>query len=252
MDALFFDYDGTLFVNGKVSERNVAALSQVRAMGHKIFLNTGRARGFVPKDAVPLFDGLLCGMTYLEYEGKELFCRLMPEDDVKRLLKAAVSHGIAASIEGVDACYDYKVHHSTPAVSIDDKIDEFLRSPAVKRIQKISFVGISELPKDFPPSELVMTSMISATRKTPYIEGVPKGFTKATLMETVGRMLSIPQSAMVAFGDSENDAEMLAFANRRAVIGHAPRSLDVYCPYRTKSEEDGVCEAIEYFYDIKV
>lgn len=252
MDALFFDYDGTLSVNGRISERNLAALSRVRAMGHKIFLNTGRARGFVPPDAVPLFDGLVCGMTYLEYEGKELFCRLMPEEDVVRLLRAAVSYGIATSVEGVDACYDYRVHHSTPAVRIDDKIEEFLASPAVKRIQKISFVGVSALPQDFPPSELVMTSMLSATTKTPYIEGVPRGFTKATLMQTVGELLSVPKEAMIAFGDSENDADMLAFAGRCAVTGHAPLSLDVFHPYRTQSEEDGVCEAIEHFYGIKV
>lgn len=251
MDALFFDYDGTLYVNGKISERNIAALSRIRAMGHKIFLNTGRARGFIPYDVIPLFDGLLCGMTYIEYEGKEVFSRMMPIEQVALLLRAAVSYDISMSAEGIDACYDYKTYHKNLAKSIDDP-EEFLLSPAARRIQKMTFHGISELPPEFPSSELVMTSMISATSKAPYIEGVPKGFTKATLMEKVGEMLSVPRESMIAFGDSANDADMLRFAGKCVVIGHAPASLDVFHPYRTKSDEDGVCEAIEYFYGIKI
>ena len=251
MDALFFDYDGTLYVNGRISERNIVALSRVRDMGHKIFLNTGRARGFVPSDVVPLFDGLLCGMTYLEYEGKEVFSRMMPIDEVEKLLRAAVSHDISMSAEGVDACYDYKIYHKNLAKSIDDP-EEFLAGPAAKRIQKMTFHALSELPEGFPPSELVMTPMVSATYHVPYIEGVPKGFTKATLMQKVGELLSIPRESMIAFGDSENDADMLSFAGKCAVTGHAPASLDVFHPYRTRSEEDGVAEAIEYFYGIKI
>lgn len=250
MDCLFFDYDGTLCIDGKVSDRNVAALRAVQALGHKIFLNTGRSRGFLPDGVAPLFDGLICGMTYLEYEGRVLFCEVMRREDVKTILLAAAEARIPMSIEGVDDCYHYLLDRTTSTVLAD--MEAFSESPLAERIQKISFVRRASLPEGFPTPGLTTLSMISASTKYPYVEGVPVGYTKATLMEKVGELLCIARENMIAFGDSANDVDMLRYAGKCAVIGHAPASLDVYHPYRTKSETDGVCEAIEHFYNIKV
>lgn len=250
MDCLFFDYDGTLCIDGEISEKNLAALCAVKALGHKIFLNTGRSRGFLPEGVAPLFDGLLCGMTYLEYEGRELFCEVMRKEDVKTILLAAAEAGVSLSVEGADDCYHYLLDRTSSTPVTD--METFVNSPLAERIQKISFARRASLPEGFPTPGLTTIAMVSASTGYPYVEGIPIGYTKATLMEKVGELLGVTRENMIAFGDSANDADMLAYAGRCAVIGHAPPSLDVYRPYRTASEADGVCEAIEHFYNIKV
>jgi len=75
MKYLFFDYDGTLTYNGRISEKNMYALAKAQAAGHKIFLNTGRSKGNVPDEVLSQipWNGMICGKGYMEYEGKVLF-----------------------------------------------------------------------------------------------------------------------------------------------------------------------------------
>ena len=42
---LFFDLDGTLIVDGKLSDETVNALNYAKNKGCKLYINTGRSRG---------------------------------------------------------------------------------------------------------------------------------------------------------------------------------------------------------------
>ena len=88
MNIFFFDLDGTLLVSSRfsssrkegepvkdeISPSSLNGLNRLRAMGHKVVLNTGRALGYVPKEIaeLPLWDGKICGSTYVEYKGELL------------------------------------------------------------------------------------------------------------------------------------------------------------------------------------
>lgn len=60
--ALFIDIDGTLTGDSHIiPRRNIDAINAVRAMGHKVFINTGRSRGNIPPEVLGQveFDGVL-------------------------------------------------------------------------------------------------------------------------------------------------------------------------------------------------
>ena len=72
--VLFFDLDGTLLVDGVISEKCREALSKAKSKGHILILNTGRSPAFVPKEIFndPLFAGHICGSSYTDLFGQVL------------------------------------------------------------------------------------------------------------------------------------------------------------------------------------
>ncbi len=250
MDCLFFDYDGTLLVDGEVSTENREAIRRVRALGHKVFLNTGRSRGFVPPSLLETieFDGLCCGSVYCSLGGEVLYNRTMPAEEVRAICRSAAEHGIPVHLEGTKTAYTYFPDGIIPENpfglinNIHDLggMEAFLESPAASEIAKLSFVG-SELPAG------LCTGDMRLIRMNGFIEGVPRGYTKATPMEAIGHALGVGREHMLAFGDSLNDEDMLAYAGRCAVMRHAPEALDKYAPYRMRS----VAEGVTHFYPTK-
>ena len=92
--ALFFDIDGTLLseITRQVPESTKEALRIARSLGHLVFVNTGRSYGSLgPIKGMLEVDGWLCGCgTYVEAQGRELYHRAMPQEQVKKILQ---SHG---------------------------------------------------------------------------------------------------------------------------------------------------------------
>ena len=61
---IFLDIDGTVMVNNVVPELDIKAIDKARELGHKVFINTGRAYGFFPKELQEAleYDGVVCGL----------------------------------------------------------------------------------------------------------------------------------------------------------------------------------------------
>lgn len=251
MDCLFFDYDGTLYVDGAVSEKNRAALARLRQNGHKVFLNTGRSRGFVPESLLSSveFDGLCCGSVYCTLGDEVLYSRLMPLSDVATICRQAEKCNMFLHLEGHRADYTFVGDRDIPENAFElgnnlrafGGVEGFLLTDDAKEIAKISFV-IDKIPEGFDLCGLRLIQMNG------FIEGVPDGYTKATPMAAICERLSLSRDNVIAFGDSLNDEDMLAFAGRAAVMPSAPAALDKYNPYRARSHKDGVAEAICHFY----
>ena len=251
MDCLFFDYDDTLYVDGAVSEKNRRALARLRREGHKVILNTGRSLGFVPPSLLETvtFDGLCCGSVYCALDGEELYSYLMPREHVARICRQAAERDIFLHLEGHTCDYTYVGDREIPENSFGlgnnirdcGGMESFLAGEGASQIAKISFVT-KRLPEDFDLCGMRLIQMNG------FIEGVPQGFTKATPMAAIAERLSLPRENILAFGDSLNDEDMLAYAGRAAVMPHAPEALDRYHPYRTSRHRDGVAEAICHFY----
>ena len=104
---------------------------------------------------------------------------------------------------------------------------------------KITF--FDPLPADFDARFPALRRIEFAT----YAEGIQKGYSKATGMALLCEKLGVPRERTAAFGDSENDIEMLDYAAKSVIMHHAPASLDAYAVLRTDGDEDGVAEGIE-------
>jgi len=76
------------------------------------------------------------------------------------------------------------------------------------------------------PLPLNCPSPIVMTRAIPFIfEAIPASVSKSTALVSISRLLSVPRSKMLAFGDGENDIGMLNLAGYGVVMGNAMRSL---------------------------
>lgn len=74
------------------------------------------------------------------------------------------------------------------------------------------------------------------------------GVTKATGLQKLAARLGIPMENVMAFGDGENDLEMLQSAAIGVAMANAPETVRQRAGFVTKTnEEDGVAFAIEKF-----
>ena len=89
---IFLDIDGTLSWNSLAPcPEDIDALCRARQAGHYVFINTGRASGFLPAPllGVDYLDGYLCGCgTQLLMGGRQIF-----GDELKRPFLRQVADG---------------------------------------------------------------------------------------------------------------------------------------------------------------
>lgn len=85
------------------------------------------------------------------------------------------------------------------------------------------------------------------------IEIVKKGMNKAVGLEKVAYYFDIPQSRVIAFGDEDNDLEMIDYAGAGVAMGNAIDELkDVAKHVTTTNEEDGIASFLEKYLKLKI
>ena len=235
--AAFFDLDGTLLSHRtyQVSGSTKRALAQLRDNGVKLYLSTGRHA--VELDALPIedliFDGYITlnGQLCLDQDKISLFQRnsiplvLVEESGLTlNYVNQAVLDAQSAINTPVPeiAPYDGKPIYQATAFATRDQ-DEFIRSilPQGCRAARWSDHGV----------DLIMEGggKVSGMRYFLEREGILPGET-------------------IAFGDAENDIDMLEYADIGVVMGNAQVSVKRIANYITSSvDEDGIDKALRYY-----
>lgn len=239
---VFFDIDGTLlFHNTEVAESDVQALHRLQAAGHKIFLNSGRSRGLVPRELTDRisFDGFLCGCTYVEYGGEVLHRVCLDDDTVRGICRYAKENGWRMLLECEGDTYGINGGCFHPSIDITEVLESYLEAPGKMRVTK--FTIDRDIEKDiaalFPDLRFVNFGGFS--------EGIALGYDKSFGMRLLAEKLSVPRECLVAFGDSVNDTEMLAYAGQSVIMHSAPTNLDALATLRASCNKGGVSEGIE-------
>ena len=81
-----------------------------------------------------------------------------------------------------------------------------------------------------------------------WLEIMLPGITKGTGMKTLGEMLSITPEEMMAFGDGENDIEMLSYVSYGIAMDNALDSVKAYAMDVTAgNHENGIAKAIDKY-----
>ncbi|MBQ1272239.1 MAG: HAD family phosphatase [Clostridia bacterium] len=109
--VFFLDIDDTILYKkdkadpGTVSERVLSAMKTARQMGHKVFINTGRAPSYFT-DTIRAFpvDGYVCGCgAYLLENGKVLYQANYPDEAIlKWMERLSNPDDPGIIVEGVD------------------------------------------------------------------------------------------------------------------------------------------------------
>ena len=255
--AVFFDIDGPRWNREcEILPSTVEAIRKLRDNGHLAFICSGRSRANIKNEALLGigFDGVVaaCG-THVDFHKEKIFEKLLSTEQVTHILTIAKKHNMPVIFEGPEYLY------TNP--------EDFLDDPYVIHLREEQGEDLKEIPDD---PALIVANKFSA--ETPGIdmaaleqdlgqefdlvvhlsdkvfEVVPKGFSKATGIEKVCEKFGLTLNDTYAFGDSENDLEMLAIVGHGVAMGNGSDNAKAAADYITTGvDEDGIYNGLKHF-----
>lgn len=231
------DLDGTTLNNLRTIDTNTKkVLSQLRKTGHVVIIATGRPYrtskqyyDFLQLDSPMVnFNGALCHHP-LNPKWDEAYHRTLPKDIVKEMFRLQSNHKIdLISAEVEDRIYtsskyipypDFFPKGQNQAIHVsENNIHE--PATAVNIFTKNNHLR-KQLEKDLVKEYGKFVEVRTWGGFAPCIEIVSNGTQKAMGVEQVARYYDIRQKNILAFGDEENDFEMIQYAGHGVAMKNA-------------------------------
>ena len=251
--AAFFDVDGTLYshnIHG-VPESSIRALEELRKNGIQVFLATGRHFTEIEDlkmDHIP-FDGyvMLTGQLCTDGEKNIIFGNAIKPESAKFLFDAFETKELPLMMVEKDCLYvnmtNEVVEEAQAGISSPvPPIGEYTGEPIY---QMVSYGGkdLEELLAEKVPECIV-------TRWSPFgVDIISKNGGKVIGIEKVLEHYGFTKEETIAFGDGENDLEMLAFAGIGVAMGNADEEVKEVADYVTTDiDDDGIWNACKHFH----
>ncbi len=248
--ALFLDIDRTLTAdNNIVPKRNVEALKKARKLGHKIFINTGRSYGNIPKEVFNQieFDGVVSGNgSALVLNGETIYANFIEKSVFEKIASFCFENKDCWAIfEGFKRSYTI-IDRGRELSSSDTPVSSFGELLEMSEDDNFQVVAVSSnFSKNFLED---LNSSITHYTFDYYYDLTAKGNNKANGMLKLLDIINISQSQSMAFGDSENDIDMLKCAGVGVAVANAQPDVLEIADYITLSNKDGgVGAAIEKY-----
>lgn len=254
--AAFFDIDGTLVsLKKKVYPASVKpALERLRARGVKCFVATGRSKFEIWSERLLdglEFDGLLTnnGQDAYALGGSLLYGKPLDPKEAEAVLDWAERNGCACWMVSAERSVlnfvNARVLQAMEAIHTRPPEIGDLRAMLQKPIYKIVlFLTREEMPAVMlcaPTSR--MTQWFECGHDIISLDGG-----KRNAMLEILRRYGIRPDECIAFGDSENDIEMLRAAGIGVAMGNATPECLAAADYVTADcDDDGLLKALEHF-----
>lgn len=260
---ILLDIDGTLIKDDlSISQSTVQALTHAREMGIRIAISTGRyiygAKFYL--DELGIEDGIISSINGALIKDGDRYLRNVPIDKALYERAAKIVSGVASSsiafsenryaISADDDFYQMQMricrsYGERMDISSFDRVREALGEPIYKILVK------SRTPKESQRlkmkviesvgdiSEIVSSSALS-------FEILPKGTNKKNAVEIFQKELGIRREEIIAFGDWDNDADMLSAAGVGVAMGNASPYCKERADFITKdNNHDGISYALK-------
>ncbi|HFV1154555.1 TPA: HAD-IIB family hydrolase [Streptococcus agalactiae] len=272
--AVFFDIDGTLLNDRKnVQKSTIKAIRNLKDQGILVGLATGRGPSFVQ----PFLENL--GLDFaVTYNGQYIYSRSeiiytnqLSKITVYRLIRYAgarrreISLGTASGLLGsgiiglgtsrlgqivsslvprkwakaIERSFKHFIRRIKPQNI--DSLMIILREP-IYQVVLVATEGESErIQKQFPRVKL--------TRSSPYsMDVISEEQSKVKGIERVGQRYGFDLSEVIAFGDSDNDIEMLSQVGIGVAMGNASQQVKENARYTTAdNNDDGISKALAHY-----
>lgn len=274
--AVFFDIDGTLLTDKRtVAVSTIHAISQLKKRGYLIGLATGRG----PQFSLPYMASLQMDLAVC-YNGQYIIARdgwtatqPLSEKDLRALIKYSISKrrdlsfGKARDMTGsgllhvgmgmsrflywlVKRLPHFMVRFLTAGVN---QIYRRLKPPTEASLlanltepvyQVVMLAGKQEtdhLEKQFPH--------LTFTRSSPFAADIiSRGMSKLRGIAIAGKHYGFDLTQVMAFGDSDNDVEMLSGSGYGVAMGNAGHWVRQTADYITASNnQDGIAAALKHY-----
>ena len=254
-----FDVDETLLDDQqRIPPILQDALQQCRRRGIRLSLATGR----MFEAARPYLQAIRADAPAILYNGARvqdpdtgavLYGRTVDLTESRRVLALVKQLGLHVNLYLDDSIF---IERESP-VSLESARKDGIRQRPVGDLA--SFL-------DHPPTKLLIIgpgptlerlgAMFDAqphsatvVRSEPtYLEILPAGVTKGTALQEVSRITGVPLSQIAAFGDSNNDTDMLIKAGLGVAVGNAIDAVKAAADYVAEGRNGtGVAEALFRF-----
>lgn len=251
--AIFFDFDGTLcsFKTHAVPESALLGIERARSRGVKVFLATGRhPLTFMQNDAAASleFDAYLTANGQYCYNGSEIIHRMYIDPEDKRSLLGLLEREPIPIL--------FQAQREIYISLVDEKVlatNDILRSldAPVLPVERCLSEGIFTLMLygDDSVERRVLERMpnTKGVRWHPmFADLIPKNGGKDVGMDAMLAYYGIPLEAAIAFGDAQNDIDMLRHAGLGVAMGNAEAGVKAAADVVTDSvDDDGVYKALE-------
>ena len=255
------DLDGTLLRDDKtISERNLRALHAAREAGHEVMIATGRPK----RHSITYYEQLGLTTPIINFNGALVH---HPNDP-----SYAVTHRpipLKTAHEIIEEVAETKAHNIvvevTDHVYFQKEPQEFY-SPYAERALSVTSGNLLKQLRDEPTSLLIHATkdhveqvrmrlndvhaeaVLNRQWRMPehMIEVMSKNTSKALGLREVSKHLNIDRSNIIAFGDEENDLEMLDYVGTGVAMGNAIDQLKVVANEVTASNmDDGIALFLE-------
>ncbi len=232
----------------------VDAVKKLRKNGFLTFLATGRTKCYIPSGFGEHFDGYVTtNGAYAEVGGAVVLDDIFPAELLSALVASMDELGIFYAFENQDVCYRKNVYNKP----FDDAITLFkipheifvpITAPEHMRANKLfisyeTFSAVKELSKRFEGRIQIMHH-----RSGKSCDLDKYGMNKSVGMKAVCSYLGVESSQVYAFGDGDNDREMLEFAGHGIAMGIHKPSLDSCAEFVTRTVKDeGIAYALKHY-----
>ena len=252
--AAFFDIDGTLLPFGAeaLPASTRTALDTLRRRGVQVFIASGR-----PPIHLPLLHAL-DGMTFDGYvtmngqycyrpDGTVLYSHAIDPAALRRLLTYIQREKLSVGFIEKD--------RSTFNL-INDLSADFCRKmnqtsgDVAARIETAPIYQLSAFLPEEKQEEFLRNcpGCVAVRWNDAFVDVLPAGGGKTEGLAHVMQALGLPREASIAFGDGENDVEMLRYAGIGVAMGNACPQAKEAADYITADvTDDGVARALAHF-----
>lgn len=247
---VFFDIDGTItnHEDGSVSSNTKEAIKEIKRKGLKVAAATGRPLSMCKEiEALGIDTFITANGAYVKHNKKIIHKVLMDKSIVQEVVEFAYAenHGLSFYTE------DFSMNGVK-----DDNILKALRETLSLNdypiINQLIFNHEVFLMCLFANDEMVETYIrkfpyLSFKRWHPFILNIlQEEVSKSLAIIKVLEYFNIGKSEAIAFGDGENDIDMLELVGLGIAMGNGNEKLKNVADFVTKkSNEDGISFALE-------
>lgn len=272
--AVFFDIDGTLLNDVKsVQKSTQAAIKELHQQGILVGVATGRGPGFINRfmENLELDFAVAYNGQYIFTRDQVLYANPLPKSAVYRTIKYAssrrreISLGTASGLVGsniinlgtsrlgqmisrlvpknwarmVQRTFKHAIRRLKPQRPAD--LLTIMKEPIYQVVMVVTQEETDQLVAKFP--------QLTITRSSPYsADLIAKGMSKLQGIKQVGQHFGFDAHEVMAFGDSDNDLEMLSGVGIGVAMGNASDEAKELATYITTSNnQDGIAKALAHY-----
>lgn len=250
---ILFDVDGTLYdnKNKEVPASTISALRRAKEKGHKLAIATGRAYFMLYSidEIKHLFDDfILINGQHIMVDGKTVFEDTVETRDLKMLIEcleeANITYGFQSSESEAISKMDERTALSFEELNLNLPPENKDFYKQTKVFQMWCFCDeqqIRPIKEKNPHFDFVKWMTVG-------YDIIKKGQSKGKAIHFLQEYMGIATEDMIAFGDGDNDVEMLKSVGLGIAMGNATEKLKQHSDFVTHSiDEGGIEHALEHF-----